>query len=106
MDNKELEFELLTNKEDKRNKLITLTPKGKAESEEDDKKVITDIIRFARMQQKEKSRGILGCAFAIPLVLCCLISGVVGLTSINLNETGFGLLYIILMTITFKRVLV
>ena len=30
MDNKELEFELLTNKEDKRNKLITLTPKGKA----------------------------------------------------------------------------
>ena len=29
MDNKELEFELLTNKEDKRNKLITLTPKGK-----------------------------------------------------------------------------
>lgn len=27
MDNKELEFELLTNKEDKRNKLITLTPK-------------------------------------------------------------------------------
>ena len=30
MDNKELEFELLTNKEDKRNKLITLTPKDKA----------------------------------------------------------------------------
>ena len=29
MDNKELEFELLTNKEDKRNKLITLTPKNK-----------------------------------------------------------------------------
>ena len=34
MDNKELEFELLTNKEDKRNKLITLTPKGKAYSSE------------------------------------------------------------------------
>ena len=34
MDNKELEFELLTNKEDKRNKLITLTPKGKAYARE------------------------------------------------------------------------
>ena len=34
MDNKELEFELLTNKEDKRNKLITLTPKGKAYASE------------------------------------------------------------------------
>ena len=78
---------------------------GNAESEEDDKKVITDIIRFARMQQKEKSRGILGCVFAVPLVLCCLISGVVGLTSINLNETGFGLLYIILMTITFGLII-
>lgn len=30
--------------------------KGNIESEEDDKEVITDIIRFARMQQKEKSR--------------------------------------------------
>lgn len=36
MDNKELEFELLTNKEDKRNKLITLTPKGKAYMNETD----------------------------------------------------------------------
>ena len=34
MDNKELEFELLTDKEDKRNKLITLTPKGKAYASE------------------------------------------------------------------------
>ena len=47
MDNKELEFELLTNKEDKRNKLITLTPKGKRD--------IFDCIVWRMEQQIELS---------------------------------------------------
>ena len=58
MDNKELEFELLTNKEDKRNKLITLTPKGKRD--------IFDCI-VQRMEQQMELSCIL-----VP-ILCMLV---------------------------------
>lgn len=62
---------------------------------------ITELVRFAKLQQREKIRKLTGYIIALSALLCCLIAGYSGLSSSGiLLSDSVGTLYIVLLAIT------
>lgn len=71
------------------------------ETESDNEEVITELVRFSKLQQLEKNRKFLGYIFAFLTLFCCCIAGFACFGSLAmLCANDSGAVYIILMTIT------
>lgn len=72
-----------------------------------DESVVTEVVRAAKLQQKEKKRKVVRESAFVVAILCCIISGYLALgnnSTLFVNDSIFG--HVILMVVSFALILV
>lgn len=71
------------------------------ESESNNEEAITEVVRYAKLQQREKNRKLFGYVLVVFALVCCMIAGYSGLgSSAMLFANDSGAIYVIMMTLT------
>ena len=71
------------------------------EIESNSKEAITEVVRLAKLQQRERNRKMFSYTFVLLSLFCCIISGCAGLSSSTmLFANNSEVAYVILMTLT------
>lgn len=72
-----------------------------------DESVVTEVVRVAKLQQKEKKRNAIRNSMFFVAMLCCIISGCSAFGNINILYANDAILvYVILMVLSFTLILV